>query len=104
MNPKNVQVVEDQPKMSKEELLEKRQQEIKICEMKINQLNRELAFKQEEVNNGVSLEKQDDFIDGKKPIYFIQNEMDQIKFHIEQNETRIKKMKEMMEEDVRKTK
>jgi len=52
----------------------------------------------------VSLEKQDDFIDGKKPIYFIQNEMDQIKFHIEQNETRIKKMKEMMEEDVRKTK
>lgn len=92
---------------SKEELeLERLQRkyqrikEINIARMKIKQFQRDIEFKQKQIENGKSLEKHDGYLDGAKPIFYLQNEIDQLMFHLQENKSRIRNLKKEQKKDV----
>ncbi len=57
---------------------------IKNNNLMIRQQERAIEYKQGQVDKKESLEKEEKYIDGKKPIYMITNEIEQIQAHVEQ--------------------
>ncbi len=57
---------------------------IKNNNLMIKHQERAIEYKQGQVDKKESLEKEEKYIDGKKPIYMIINEMEQIQAHVEQ--------------------
>jgi len=63
---------------------------IKTYERQIDQIKRELEFKEEQIKTNILLETHDGFVNKKKPIFFLKNEIDNGKAHVEQLEEQIK--------------
>ncbi len=57
---------------------------IKNNNLMIKHQERAIEYKQGQVDKKESLEKEEKYIDGKKPIYMIINEMEQIQAHVKQ--------------------
>lgn len=72
---------------------------IKQDELHIKIKEREIKYKQEQLANKTPLEKNEEFLDGKKPLFMLESDIDQIEFQIEDMRSRIKTTKEAYEED-----
>ncbi len=57
---------------------------IKNNNLMIKQQERAIEYKQGQVDKKESLEKEEKYIDNKKPIYMITNEIEQIQAHVKQ--------------------
>ena len=57
---------------------------IKNNNLMIRQQERAIEYKQGQVDKKESLEKEEKYIDNKKPIYMITNEIEQIQAHVKQ--------------------
>ena len=74
-----------------------RTQEIKRNEMLVRAKTSEIRFKQDQLTKKESLETHDSFTDGKKPLFMLQAEIEQIKFEIDGTKEIIKHLKEEYE-------
>ena len=80
--------------ISKEDKQRLRLLSIESNNRKIIQKQREIDFKRDQIENGVSLEKHTDFVDEKKPLWYLENEKETIEAQIEQLEEEKKYAKE----------
>ena len=60
----------------------------------IKQRSREINFKKEQIKKKELLEKHDGYLDGKKPFWCLENEIDELEIQIEGLEEQIKGAKE----------
>lgn len=68
--------------ISKETKQRVRLQTIKINELKIKAIKREIVFKKAQLKKKESLEKHEAFIDGKKPLFMLKSDIEKIEFEI----------------------
>jgi len=54
----------------------------KHVEMMITQLERQKAFQESEIKEGVSRQKHESFVDGRKPIFIVQNDLEKTEFDL----------------------
>ncbi len=85
--------------MSKEDKQRTRLESIKINNMKIKQKEREVEYKQVQLKNKEPLEKHDGFIDGKKPLFMLESDIDLIQYDINQLKESNKVIKEEYDKD-----
>jgi hypothetical protein len=85
-------------KSFKEQIKRAREKQIKHLHTKILQSEREIAFKKEELKGGIK-EKHPDFLDGKKPKFFIENDIDELELAISDYKQQIVDLKKAAEED-----
>ena len=75
---------------SKEDKQRTRLLSIKKNKRQIKQKQREVEFKKEQIKNKEVLEKHVDFVDGKKPMWYLQNDIEDIEAQIEELEEQSK--------------
>ena len=68
--------------LSKENKQRTRLESIRVNKMQINHKEREIKYKQKQLDNKECLEKHDDFFDGKKPLFFLESDIERIKYDI----------------------
>lgn len=86
--------------LGKEQAKENRKKTIERTEVQIANWKREREHKDKQLGEtGELLEKHEAFLDGKKPQFMIQNEMDIIDQNIKEAEEGLKKLKEMEEKN-----
>ena len=66
---------------------------------KITQHNREIDYKQNQLNTKIVTEKHDSFVDGKKPLFYLQNDIEDIKAEIKELEFSNLRLKEEYDKD-----
>ena len=88
----------------KEQVRYERNRRIKQHNIVIKQKEREIKFKEEQLKNNKCLEYHADFKDGLKPLFYLENDIENIKFEIDGLKDNIKKLKEEQEKDVRERK
>lgn len=86
-------------KIFKEQIQKQREDELIMQELKITHLRREIKFKQEQLGSGKLLEVHENYIDGKKPKFFIENEIEILDNNISKHRDTIEKIKEEIEKD-----
>lgn len=80
----DVKALERTREISEENKQLERSQIIKNSKMTIEHKQREIKYKQDQVDKKESLEKEDKCIDGKKPIFMLENEIERSEAEIEQ--------------------
>ncbi len=70
--------------IKKEDKQRNRLETIKMGERRIRYAEREIEHKQEQIDKGTSLEKHENYFDGKKPIFMLINDIEETKVQIEQ--------------------
>ena len=85
--------------LDKENMKFTRLQSIEINELRIKQHQRAKAFKEDQVNKGVSLEKHTEFLDDKKPIFYLENEIAEFDLQINRLLDQNKRIQEEMDKD-----
>ena len=88
----------------KEQLIYQRDRAIKQSNLQIKQKERAIKFKQGQINNNESLENHSEFKGGLKPLFYLENDIENIRFEIETLKDSIVKLKEEQEKDVRERK
>ena len=88
-----------QSELGKEQAKENRKKTIERGEVDIKNLGREREHKQQQIDSGELLETHEAFLDKKKPLFMLHNEVDIIGKKIEETEENNKKMREMEEEN-----
>ena len=90
-NAKSFRVTEEEYKqiqrmkgLTEENKQKNRLDTIKNNNLMIKHIGRAIEYKRSQIDKKASLEKEDKIIDGKKPIYMLTNECEQIEAHIEQ--------------------
>lgn len=83
----------------KDQLRRERESGIKALELRIKIRKRELASKRVQIESKNVIEKHPEFEDGKKPVYLLENEADEILMEIEGFQQQIKDIKEEMKKD-----
>lgn len=86
-------------KLYKEQLQYQRERQIRISELRIKQLTREIQHKKDQIAAGKSLEINPNFLDNTKPVCFLESDIEMLQFEIETQEDSIKKMKEEQAKD-----
>lgn len=76
-----------------------REWELKNQQIRLNQIRREINFKEKQLKDGKILEIHADFVDGKKPDFFIVNDIENLEFEIEKIEEAMKNIKEAQDAD-----
>ena len=82
----------------KDQLKRNQQNELNHLEIKIVQKEREVAFKETELATGKITERHPDFVDDKKPEFFIRNDIDELNYSIKVDADLIVDLKRMMED------
>lgn len=90
-----------QTKDYKEQLKEERDIQIGRDELTIKQWTRELKFKEDELKKEEIVEKNEGMIDNLKKPFQLENEIEAIKFSIEDKKHKIDLMKKMKIEDLK---
>lgn len=85
--------------ITKENMQKMRLDTIEMQEMRIKQQEREIRYKQEQLDKKEPLEKHDDFFDGKKPLFMLESDIEKIKHEIKQGKEGIKIIKEEYDRD-----
>ncbi len=92
-------------KVKRQLLLDKEQKQytrkllIKTNNMKIKFKRRELEFKRMQIKEKKCLEKHEDFLDGKRPLFMIESDIDKINFDINEYILQIKNLEEEFKKD-----
>lgn len=68
--------------LSKEDMQYQRLKSIEQYEIEIKIRKREIDYKKEQLEKKESLEKHEAFVDGKKPLFMLESEIDKIVFEI----------------------
>lgn len=89
--------IQHQKEINIENLQKDREIGIKTNKMRIIQMTRELEYRKDQIKKEVSLEKHEDFVDGKKPLFFIQNEIDNAQMNLERLTESTKELEEEYE-------
>ena len=76
--------------ISKENMQKTRLDTIKITIRRIKQVKRDIEYKRMQIKENKSLEKDDRYVDGKKPFFILEND-------IEETEANIRQMEESIE-------
>ena len=84
---------------SPEQKKKDREETIKLNTRRVKHFNRVKDHKQKQVNENKSLEKHEAYIDGKKPIFMVHNEVEEIQAQIEQLEEQIKLIQEELKKE-----
>ncbi len=69
--------------ITKENMQRQRLQTIKLNKVKIKQFQRMIDYKKEQIKNKEFVEKSEAFVNGKKPEFMLQNEIEEIETLIE---------------------
>ncbi|KKL25566.1 hypothetical protein LCGC14_2404020 [marine sediment metagenome] len=72
--------------ITKENIQKARLDGIEINKMQIKIKEREIAYKKAQLEKKESLEKHDDFVDGKKPLFMLESDIEKIQFDLLQIE------------------
>lgn len=72
------------PEFTKEELIEQKEEFIKTVTLRVQGFTRDLNSKKAQIKSGESLEKYDGYVDGKKPIWMLENDCDLIQAQIDE--------------------
>lgn len=88
-----------QTKFGKEQLKYQRDMALRTNDMRISQLKAEIAYKEDQILSQELTESHDGYIDKKKPIFFLKNEILQLNLEIFKLEDSNKKLKEEQEKD-----
>ena len=80
--------------ISKENMQKMRLETIKMQEMAIRQKEREIKYKKDQLYKKESLEKHDDFFDGKKPLFMLESDIEKIEYEIRGIKESIKTIQE----------
>ena len=83
--------------LGKEQAIENRKKTIERTEIQVINWKRERDNKENQIKTGELLEKHEAFLDGKKPLYILKNELSMITQQIRESEEAIEKLKEMEE-------
>lgn len=99
--------VNQQPKKSNEQIAYEARESRIVSELAIKFMKRELAYKENQIKTGIIEETRatnripgqpaiilDGFIDGKKPMFIIENEKDQCENHIRIEEEKLKNIED----------
>ncbi len=86
--------------ISKEDKQRTRLESIKINNMKLKQKEREVKYKRRQLEKNEPLEKHEDFIDGKKPLFMLESDIDLIQYDINQLKESNKVIQEEYNKDV----
>lgn len=86
--------------ISKESKQYERLRTIKQYEMRIEGMKREILYKKGQISSGESNEKVEVYLDGKKPLWYLQNDVDQLEFEIVGLKDAIVKIKKEYEADL----
>ena len=84
----------------KDQIIYERDRQIKLKKLRILQKEREINFKKAEMSNGESLEYHQNYINNKKPLFHIENDIEEIQLEIEELLRQIKEMEKLQEENV----
>jgi len=76
-----------------------REKELRTQEVRIVQREREIEYKQSQIDSGKSLEKHDNFLDGIKPLFMLKNDLEDINADVAQMKEQIKQIKEVIKND-----
>ena len=79
----------------------KHQRELSIShnQRKMRTIQREVVFKKDQVASGISLEKDERYVSGLKPLWFLENEIDEMNAILDQCLLNINATKEEMKND-----
>ena len=66
---------------------------------KVAQTNREIDYKQKQFDSKEVTEKHDSFVDGKKPLFYLQNDIEDLKAIIKELEFNYKRLEEEYKKD-----
>jgi len=85
----------------KKQLRKNRERELKVQQMRVGQIKREIDFKKKQLADGKSVEKHEAYVDGAKPLFHIENDVEQLSLDLENAEDNIKLIKEAMDDSDR---
>ncbi len=83
--------------LSENDLQYQRLKNIEQYELQKKFKNREIDFKKEQIKKGESLEKHESFVDGKKPLFMLESDIERIYFEIGSLDDMIKGAREEYE-------
>ena len=83
VNELDFQILQQAKAIEKENLQYSRLRTIEQHSLQIRMKNREIDFKKKQQKDGESLEKHEAFLDGKKPLFMLESDIERIKFDIE---------------------
>ena len=86
-------------KRSKEQLQYDRKQSLLVNQLRIKQKEREQEFRWKQIQSTEPLEKSDVMLDGKKPIFMVHNDYDQVNLELENLKMNIKLLEEEIKKD-----
>ena len=89
--------------ISKETMQKTRFETIILTTRRIKQVKRDIEYKRMQIKEKKSLEKDDRYVDGKKPFFMLQNDIEETEAQIEQMEESIKTIQEEYDKDEKKT-
>ena len=89
--------------ISKETMQKTRFETIILTTRRIKQVKRDIEYKRMQIKEKKSLEKDDRYVDGKKPFFMLQNDIEETEANIEQMEESIKTIQEEYDKDEKKT-
>ncbi len=69
-------LIERMKNLSKEDKQHNRLETIKMNKLKIKHQQRGIEYKKDQIRNKVSFEKEEAYLDNKKPIYMLENEVE----------------------------
>jgi len=85
--------------IKKEQMQKMRLETIKVHEMQIIHKGREVKYKQDQLDKRECLEKHDDFVDGKKPLFMLESEIEITKGNITQLKEAVTAIQEEIDRD-----
>ena len=85
--------------ISKEDKQRGRLESIKSNKRRITYAEREIEHRQDQIKTGISLEKHENYFDGKKPLFVLQSDIDETTNQIEQMKEIIKAAQEEYDKD-----
>lgn len=88
--------------INKESMQKTRLETIKVNTRRIKQVRRDIEYKQLQIKKGESLEKDDRYVDGKKPLFILENDIEETEANIEQIEEQNKIIQEEHDKDEKK--
>jgi len=86
-------------KLEKENRVAQRESEIGFSRIKIRNMERVVEHKQGQIQSGELSEVCKDFIDERKPVFWLENEIDEIQFRISEERKKISRMEQLQAEE-----